>query len=239
MTSSLDMSLADIIKTQKASRPPRGNQKSRATGPTRNSKTTGPTRNTRGSRDKKPYTAGAQQYKATPVAPLHTSVIRQSAPDGSKIQISNLDLRVTADDLKLVFSSRVGPLKKCSINYDQNGKSNGTALVHFTRVTDAAVAVQKFNGVPLDGRAMKIELVVAPGAAAVTPAAGQSNSGRQGQQKRTPVKAGRPGRGRGNNSGSGSGSGRGRGRGGRGEKKETKTADQLDAEMSSYMQVDA
>jgi len=35
--------------------------------------------------------------------------------------------------------------------YDQNGKSTGTAVVHFTRVGDAAVAFSKFNAVPLDG----------------------------------------------------------------------------------------
>lgn len=36
--------------------------------------------------------------------------------------------------------------------YDQNGKSTGTALVHFQRVGDAALAYQKFNTVPLDGK---------------------------------------------------------------------------------------
>ncbi|KAF9356882.1 hypothetical protein BGX26_004607 [Mortierella sp. AD094] len=236
MTSALDMSLGDIIKAEKTSRP--RTQKARTTGPTR---TAGPTRNTRNARNgrdksKKPYQAGVQQYKATPVAPLHTSVIRQSVPDGSKIQVSNLDHRVTSEDLKLVFSSRVGPLKKCTLMYDQHGKSTGTALVHFTRVTDAASAMQKFNGVPLDGRAMKIELIVAPGAvqAATPPAQAQRAPGNQGQQQKRAVSGGRDnGRGRGRG-------GRGRGRGGRqGEKRENKTADQLDAEMTDYMQVDA
>ncbi|KAF9133140.1 hypothetical protein BGW39_010469 [Mortierella sp. 14UC] len=247
MTSALDMSLADIIKTQKTSRPRKDAPRSGARGSARGSRASGPTRSSgptrtsgrtgRQARDKKPYTAGAQQYKATPVAPLHTSVIRQSAPDGSKMNVSNLHTGVSAEDLKNVFTSRVGPLKKCSIMYDQNGKSTGTALIHFSRVGDAAIAMQKFNGVPLDGKPMRIELVIAPGAVqAALPtanapraprAAGNSNQ-RQPQQ-----------RGQGATRG-GDRAGRGRGRSGRqGEKKTPKTADQLDAEMTDYMQVDA
>ncbi|KAF9438828.1 hypothetical protein BGZ76_004139 [Entomortierella beljakovae] len=81
MSNSLDMSLDDIIKTQKTHRS-RGAP--------------------RGGRDNRPYQAGVQQYRNVPMAPLHTSVIRQSAPDGSKMQVSNLDLRVTAEDLKVI-----------------------------------------------------------------------------------------------------------------------------------------
>ncbi|KAF9110206.1 hypothetical protein BGX27_006649 [Mortierella sp. AM989] len=226
MSSALDMSLDDVIKTQKANRPQRNS------GPRggRGARSSGPTRNTRHGRDNKPYQAGSQPYRNTTAAPLHTSVIRQSAPDGSKMQVSNLDHRVSAEDLKLVFSSRVGPLKKCTLMYDQNGKSTGTAIVHFTRVGDAAVAYSKFNGVPLDGRPMKIEIVLAPATAqAVLPtqAVPRAPAPNQGQRNQGPSRGGR--------------GGRGRGRGGRshGEKRETKTADQLDAEMNDYMQVDA
>ncbi|KAF9175483.1 hypothetical protein BGX21_010323 [Mortierella sp. AD011] len=239
MASALDMSLGDIIKSQKANRPRAQKARTTTTAAAAPSRSAAATRNARKARkarsgrdkSKKPYQAGIQQYKATPVAPLRTSVIRQSVPDGSKMQVSNLDHRVTAEDLKLVFSSRVGPLKKCTLMYDQHGKSTGTALVHFTRVTDAELAMQKFNGVPLDGRDMKIELIVTAAAVqtAAPPAKAQSKApGKQAQQKKRAV------------SGTGRGRGRGRGRGGRqGEKKENKTADQLDAEMTDYMQVEA
>ncbi|KAG0205885.1 hypothetical protein BGX28_002575 [Mortierella sp. GBA30] len=228
MSNALDMSLDDIIKTQKANRP--RNNPSRGA---RGARSSGPTRNTRQGRDNRPYQAGVQQYRAPPVAPLHTSVLRQSVPDGSKMQVSNLDHRVSADDLKLVFSSRVGPLKKCTLMYDQNGKSTGTAVVHFTRVGDAAIAYSKFNGVPLDGRPMKIEIVLAPATAqAVLPVAAAPRAPAHNQNQQRSQNQGRGGRG---------GRGRGRGRGGRqaGEKRENKTADQLDAEMTDYMQVDA
>ncbi|KAF9430551.1 hypothetical protein BGZ94_006201 [Podila epigama] len=247
MASALDMSLDDIIKSQKANRPARNSNNnakntSNAKGKpnTRGGRGSGPTRNTRQSRDKKPYNAGVQQYRATPVAPLHTAVIRQNAPDGSKIQVSNLDHRVSADDLKLVFQSRVGPLKKCTLMYDQHGKSTGTAVVHFSKVGDAAIAYQKFNTVPLDGRPMKIEIVLAPTTAqAVLPQAkatraannnnnnSNNSNNNNNQNNRT----------RGNNARGG----RGRGRGARnGTRKEApKTAEQLDAEMNDYMQVDA
>ncbi|KAF9336061.1 hypothetical protein BG006_009851 [Podila minutissima] len=238
--SALDMSLDDIIKTQKANRPARNNNSNsnnnNNNSRNRGSRSSGPARNTRNSRDKKPYSGGVQQYRSTPVAPLHTSVIRQNAPDGSKMQVSNLDHRVSADDLKLVFQSRVGPLKKCTLMYDQNGKSTGTALVHFQRVGDAALAYQKFNTVPLDGKPMRIEIVMAPTAAhAVLPGQAPKSSNNSNNSNNNQS---RPRQDRGNTRGRGARGGRGaRNSGSR--KEAPKTAEQLDAEMNDYMQVDA
>ncbi|KFH65324.1 hypothetical protein MVEG_08803 [Podila verticillata NRRL 6337] len=122
--------------------------------------------------------------------------------------------------------------------YDQNGKSTGTALVHFQRVGDAALAYQKFNTVPLDGKPMRIEIVLAPTAAqAVLPgkaprASNNSSNNSNNSNNNRPRREDR-------------GNTRGRTRGGRGARtggtrKETpKTTEQLDAEMNDYMQVDA
>jgi hypothetical protein len=93
MSNALDMSLDDIIKVEKKRTPSRGGRGNRASGPTRNTFRT---------RDRRPYQAGAQPYRAVPTATLHTAVIRESVPDGSKMQVSNLDHRVTAEDLKVI-----------------------------------------------------------------------------------------------------------------------------------------
>ena len=45
------------------------------------------------------------------------------------------------------------------MNFDQNGRSKGTAEVILARRQDAIQAIKTYNGVKLDGRPLKIELV--------------------------------------------------------------------------------
>ncbi|XP_047175890.1 THO complex subunit 4B-like isoform X2 [Vigna umbellata] len=77
---------------------------------------------------------------------------------GTKLLISNLDLGVSNGDIKLLFSEE-GELKRCSIHYDQNGRSKGTAEVVFMRHSDALSAIKKYNNMRLDGKPLQIELV--------------------------------------------------------------------------------
>ncbi|KAG0055873.1 hypothetical protein BGZ83_007162 [Gryganskiella cystojenkinii] len=266
MSSALDMSLDDIIKSKNSSDNNNSNtynSRNNQTGGSRfhnrggssnfrGGRAVGPTRHPRGGRDhnNRLYQfGGVQQYRAMPEVsgPLHTALLRQSIPDGSKIQISNLERNVTADDLKMIFSTRVGPLKKTTLMYDEDGKSTGSAIVHFVEVKDAAVALQKFSGVPLDGHPMKIELIVAPAALQnILPSApaqrpppihftGFNNNY---NVRGNPYRGGFLGRGTGRGSHRGGGRG-GYARGGDNNRRETKTAEQLDAEMNEYnMQVD-
>lgn len=67
---------------------------------------------------------------------------------------------------KEYFTKVVGPIKRCVITYGPNGQSRGIATVEFSRASDAATAVQKYNGVEVDKRPMKVELVVDPTAPA-------------------------------------------------------------------------
>ncbi|ESW11242.1 hypothetical protein PHAVU_008G013600 [Phaseolus vulgaris] len=77
---------------------------------------------------------------------------------GTKLLISNLDYGVSNGDIKLLFSEE-GELKRYSINYDQNGRSKGTAEVVFMRHSDALSAIKKYNYMRLDGKPLQIELV--------------------------------------------------------------------------------
>lgn len=118
-----------------------------------------------------------------------------------------------------------GPLRKAAVHYDRSGRSLGTADVVFERRTDAVRAMKQYNGVPLDGRPMNIQLVTsAVGAAALSPASrlGYAATGGGGGGSQRPRGGFR---------------GRGRGRGGRGGNVQRKvpTAEELDAELDAYV----
>lgn len=77
---------------------------------------------------------------------------------GAKLYISNLDSRVSNDDIKELFSE-IGEVKRYGVHYDSHGRPNGSAEVVFVRRSDAVAAVKKYNNVQLDGKLMKIELI--------------------------------------------------------------------------------
>ncbi|KAG8655355.1 THO complex subunit 4A [Manihot esculenta] len=230
MSSALDMSLDDIIKSNKKSGSSKTRGRGRASGP-------GPARRftNRGANRAAPYTAP----KAPETTWQHDMFADQGVgypglagrspaiETGTKLYISNLHFGVSNEDIKELFSE-VGDLKRCSIHYDRSGRSKGTAEVVFSRRTDAVAAVKRYNNVQLDGKPMKIEMatnVATPAAPASSGTFVNSNGAPRGGQGRD----GATGRPRG---GSGRGFGRGRGRGrGRGEKV---SAEDLDADLEKY-----
>jgi len=137
----------------------------------------------------------------------------------SKLTIKNLDHGVTDSDIYELFSE-FGSMKSATIHYNRNGQSQGTAIVTFARGQDAMRAMKQYNGVHLDGRAMRVSME--QGAGGMVKRLGQGGRGGGGQGK---------GRGRGR----GGRGGRGGGRGGKSDSK-PKTAEELDAEMDAYLQ---
>ena len=60
----------------------------------------------------------------------------------------------------------IGTVRSAQLNYNAEGKSKGIATVVFSKKGDASKAFAEYNNRTLDGRPMKIELIVNPEAAA-------------------------------------------------------------------------
>uniref|UniRef100_A0AAR5PNF9 RRM domain-containing protein n=1 Tax=Dendroctonus ponderosae TaxID=77166 RepID=A0AAR5PNF9_DENPD len=247
MVDKIDMSLDDIIKTSKgrgrgARRGGRGAPSARGqSGPRRGGgapnfrRSGGTIQRGRGRGGiSRSYTRGDvnsawkhdlfEGYGARKVAAARATVQATMGP--TKLLVSNLDFGVSDSDIQELFAE-FGPLKSAAVHYDRSGRSLGTADVIFERRNDAIKAMKQYNGVPLDGRAMNIQMTTSeipvPPRRVGGPAVGErrfvSRSPRGARGQARPVR-GQPNRRRGAFN--------------RNQNRKQPTAQDLDAELDAY-----
>jgi len=210
----LDMSLDDLVS--QSSRGRRGGQgrgrggRRGANGAGAQSTGGGALRSNR-SRNSAGLTTSHAQTRASPYG-------GSRAGPGTKISVTNLHFNVNETDLWTLFS-RCGHVRKVVLNFDRTGKSTGTAQIVFNNYNDALKAINDYHNVTLDGRSMKIELVLTPdtyqrqlGLAASIRGA-TSNRGRSSRGNRSQGRTG----------------------GSKTNASAAKTAEDLDREMEEYM----
>ena len=76
---------------------------------------------------------------------------------GVKIIVRNLTRNATNADIKSVFE-KIGPLRRCGINWNNLGESKGTAEVEYLYRSDAFKAVRKLDYKSIKGVPMRLEM---------------------------------------------------------------------------------
>ncbi|KAI4708363.1 hypothetical protein J4E89_006987 [Alternaria sp. Ai002NY15] len=219
----MEQSLDDILKASKTSRRGRG---ARRSGAGRPAATTAPVGGVA-----KSTKQGNKQSKPAPTAPAASF-----GGGETKIMVSNLPRDIDNSQLQDYFVNAVGVgrPKKVLLQYDAQGRSVGSATVIFTKHDQAAKATSHLNGVKIDGRPVRVEMLVS---AAALPAATRPSSladrvtqPKKDKPKPATAEKAAPGAARGR----GQTRGKGKGRGGREARPKKKTVEELDAEMADY-----
>ncbi|PWY97681.1 hypothetical protein BCV70DRAFT_180796 [Testicularia cyperi] len=213
----IDKPLDEIIATRPKKAGARGGQKGRRGG--RTGRPSAKSAAVGGGAQNAAVIAASNRNKPPVVIP------GRSGNTGSKIILSNLPLDVTEAQVKELFATTIGPLRKTAMSYRANGQSTGVCTVEFQRADDAGRAYTQYNNRLIDGKKpLKVEVVVDPSKVAVAPAsaARAPKGAAAGAAAKTAASKGRAGR------------GRGRGRGAAREARPKKTVEDLDAEMEDY-----
>ncbi|KAJ3486753.1 hypothetical protein NLG97_g6553 [Lecanicillium saksenae] len=219
MSGKLDKPLDDIVSARRKSA---GNRRSQ--------------RRTAGRTTTTAPAGGVQKAKPAPRGAAGKGAQGKAAgPQGeSKVIVSNLPKDVSEQQIKEYFVKSVGPIKRVELSYGPNSQSRGIANVIFHKPDGASRAFQKLNGLLVDGRPIKIEIVVGAAQADKVIPPVKTLAERTTQPKAQP-KSAAAGK-QGNNASKDGAKGKaGKPRRGRNARPAKKTATELDADMDNYM----
>ncbi|XP_068431934.1 transformer-2 protein homolog alpha isoform X2 [Clinocottus analis] len=95
--------------------------------------------------------------------------VRANPDPSTCLGVFGLSLYTTERDLREVFS-RHGPLAGVNVVYDQRtGRSRGFAFVYYERIDDSKEAMERANGMELDGRRIRVDYSITKRAHTPTP----------------------------------------------------------------------
>ncbi|WYZ36580.1 hypothetical protein EsH8_II_000086 [Colletotrichum jinshuiense] len=225
MSGKLDQSLDEILSTQRRT----------AGGPRRRSQ-----RRSTGGRPAAAAPVGGVQKTSKPARAAANKPNAAKPAQGtgdSKVIVSNLPKDVNEQQIKEYFITSVGPIKRVEISYGPNSVSRGIANITFREPDGASKAFQKLNGLLVDNRPIKIEIVVGASQAANVIPPSKTLAERTAQPKAQPKSAANDKRKANANKGPTTAGARDkkprRARSGRPAKK---TAEELDSEMADYFE---
>lgn len=234
----VDQALEDIVKSQlEAKRAARRGNRGGAGGGRRGLPRRGSGAGRRGSlgrNGKDSVTVGGNGAQKSSLFTRRRDRSPDRAPrrnERTRVHISNLDFGVSEKDLKELFGE-FGEMKKADLHFDKGGRSLGTGELVYSSRGAAMKAIKQYQGIPLDGRPMKLEILGEPTSARSEPVTKRLGAPRRRAFSESPRKRGRRGSFGGKRAGGGGGD---RPRRGPKEKKEEKTAEQLDKELDTYL----
>ncbi|KAM4059210.1 RNA recognition motif domain-containing protein [Hirsutella rhossiliensis] len=220
MSGKLDKPLDEIVSAQRNSAGRRRSQR----------------RSTGGRPAAAPPVGGVQKpTRATRGAAAKPAPSRGSSVIGeSKVIVSNLPKDVSEQQIKEYFVQAVGPIKRVDLVYGPNSVSRGIANVTFHKPDGASRAFQKLNGLLVDNRPIKIEIVVGAAQADRVIPQVKTLAERTTQPKAQPKSAATSKQGGASNHGAASKGAANKKRRGKSARPTKKTAEELDSEMADY-----
>ncbi|KAK3397305.1 hypothetical protein B0T20DRAFT_254416 [Sordaria brevicollis] len=147
MSGKLDQSLDEILSTQR-----RGKSNARGRGGRRST----------GGKPANAAPAGGIQKNTKPARNAAKPAPAKAAglTGESKIVVSNLPKDVSEGQIKEYFQQAIGQVKRVELSYGPGGASRGIAHITFHHADGATKAYNALNGLLIDNRPVKVEVVV-------------------------------------------------------------------------------